>query len=295
MFSIKAVSQATGLSVETLRAWERRYGIVAPVRDDLGRRVYRPEDVLRLRRLREATDRGHPISRLARLDDEALAALLEGPVGESPDSASAPLVERILAAAQAFRVEECEQALALAVAMLPPPRLIREVLRPVLLEVGERWHRGEMSIAQERLVSSVVRRQVATVLDTFGRSARRATIVFATLPGERHELGLLMAALICASHGFGIQYLGADLPAAEIARFARQVNAAVVALSVVLLDSIERVPAELAVLAQGLPDGTAVWLGGAAVRGLDRDALPPQCVAVQDERDLQQRLEMLTT
>ena len=76
MYSIKAVAQATGLTVETLRAWERRYGVVVPQRDASGRRVYRPEDVLRLRRLREATERGHPIGRLAVLGDDGLAALL---------------------------------------------------------------------------------------------------------------------------------------------------------------------------------------------------------------------------
>ena len=84
MYSIKAVSQATGLTVETLRAWERRYGIVVPNRDPTGRRVYRAADVLRLRRLREATERGHPIGRLAELSEESLAQLLT----EAPDRRS---------------------------------------------------------------------------------------------------------------------------------------------------------------------------------------------------------------
>ena len=75
MYSIKAVSKATGLSVETLRAWERRYAIVSPLRDESGRRVYRPQDVLRLRKLKEGTERGHPISRLATLDEPGLEVL----------------------------------------------------------------------------------------------------------------------------------------------------------------------------------------------------------------------------
>ena len=82
MYSIKAVSQATGLTVETLRAWERRYRIVVPQRDASGRRVYGPEDVIRLRRLFEATRRGHPISRLAQLDDDAITALITVEPGE---------------------------------------------------------------------------------------------------------------------------------------------------------------------------------------------------------------------
>ena len=74
MFTIKAVSQATGVSIETLRAWERRYWVVEPQRDPNGRRSYSPPDVIRLRKLREATERGHAISKLARFTDEELAA-----------------------------------------------------------------------------------------------------------------------------------------------------------------------------------------------------------------------------
>lgn len=293
MYSIKAVSQATGLSVETLRAWERRYGIVAPQRDDLGRRVYRPDDVLRLRRLREATDRGHPIGRLAQLGDQQLADLLEGS-GNAPLQATCnAFVERILEAAQRFRSAECEQSLTLAIAMLPPQQLTRDVLQPLLQEVGERWHRGELTIAQERMVSSSVRKHVSLVLDTYVRCAHRPAIVFATLPGERHELGLLMSAMICASLGFKVHYLGPDLPPSEIAHFAREVGAIVVALSVVMLDSLPTLPAQLEGLAREMGSGVPIWLGGAGTSGLSRRDLPAACVVVHDQLELEQRLEML--
>lgn len=293
MYSIKAVAQATGLTVETLRAWERRYGIVAPNRDASGRRVYRPEDVLRLRRLREATERGHPIGRLAELSDDGLAALLSDSSDRRARATTSAFVERILEAAQRFRSVECEQALTLAIAMLPPPQLVTDVLQPLLREVGDRWHRGEFAISQERLVSTVVRRHVGLMLDAYDRSARGAPIVFATLPGERHELGLLTSAMMCASRGFKAHYLGPDLPPAEIARFAREVDAAVVALSVVLQDRMPEVPAQLAELAANLPDSTGIWLGGYAARELPRDQLPPRCVVLADGAELEQRLEML--
>jgi DNA-binding transcriptional MerR regulator/methylmalonyl-CoA mutase cobalamin-binding subunit len=293
MYSIKAVSQATGLSVETLRAWERRYGIVVPERDDLGRRVYRPEDVLRLRRLREATEQGHPIGRLALLDGAQLASLLEG-------SANAPLratcnafIERILESAQRFRAAECEQSLTLAIAMLPPQQLARYVLQPLLHEVGERWHRGEFTIAQERMVSSSIRKHVALVLDTYDRCAHRPAIVFATLPGERHELGLLMSAMICASQGHKVHYLGADLPPHEIAQYTREVGAIAVAISVVMLESAEAAPAQLDELAHGLEPGVPIWLGGSGTSALPQRELPACCTVVQDQMELEQRLEML--
>lgn len=292
MYSIKAVAQATGLTVETLRAWERRYGVVTPVRDPAGRRVYRPEDVLRLRRLREATERGHPISRLAPLSEERLCALLEAAPDEQTRGAGRAFVERILEAARGFRTAECEQAVTLAVAMLPPPRLVSEVLQPLLHEVGERWHRGELSISQERMVSKVVSRHIGLMLDAYDRTARREAVVFATLPGERHELGLLMSAMLCASRGFKVHYLGPDLPPEEIARYARETAAAVVALSVVLQEHLTELPQQLAALVAELPSGTAVWIGGGAAPLLDRAALPDGCVLLRDAAEFEQRLEL---
>jgi DNA-binding transcriptional MerR regulator/methylmalonyl-CoA mutase cobalamin-binding subunit len=292
MYSIKAVAQATGLTVETLRAWERRYAVVTPVRDTSGRRVYRPEDVLRLRRLREATERGHPISRLAPLSDERLAGLLDTPPDQRAQGTAHALVDRILSAAQEFRPADCEQAITLAVATLPPPRLVSEVLQPLLREIGERWHRGELSIAHERLVSKIVARHVGLMLDAYDRAARREAVVFATLPGERHELGLLMSAMICASRGFKVHYLGADLPPTEIARFTREVGASVVAISVVMQEGLADVPLQLAQLAAGLPAGTAIWIGGPASPRLVGEPLPANCVLLRDGTEFEQRLEM---
>jgi DNA-binding transcriptional MerR regulator/methylmalonyl-CoA mutase cobalamin-binding subunit len=292
MYSIKAVAQATGLTVETLRAWERRYAVVTPIRDASGRRVYRPEDVLRLRRLREATERGHPISRLAPLSDERLAALLDAPADRRAQGTAQALVDRILEAAQEFRAVDCEQAITLAIAMLPPPRLVTEVLQPLLREVGERWHRGEWSIAQERMVTKIVTRHVGLMLDAYDRAARRESVVFATLQGERHELGLLMSAMICASRGFKVHYLGADLPAAEIARFARELGATVVALSVVWQEGISDLAAQLAELAAALPTGTAIWIGGSASPVLAQETLPACCVLLRDSAEFEQRLEL---
>ena len=294
MYSIKAVAQATGLTAETLRAWERRYRVVVPQRDDLGRRAYRPEDVLRLRRLREATERGHPISRLAKLDEPALIELLHEPGAHGPSvAAPSAFVERILEAAERYASASCEQALTLAIALHSPARLIDDVLEPLLREVGERWHSGRFSIAQERLVSSGVRKHIALIVETYARTARRPSIVFATLPGERHELGLLMSAMVCASHGFKVHYLGPDLPAAEIARYAREIGATLVAISVILHEGAPTLVPQLDVIRAAVgPDG-AVWIGGQGALGLDAAALPAGCLLIADRAELEQRLDLL--
>jgi methanogenic corrinoid protein MtbC1 len=201
--------------------------------------------------------------------------------------------ERILEAATRFRSADCEQALTLAIAMLPPSRLIAEVLEPLLREVGERWHSGEFSIAQERLVSTTVRKHIGLIVETYDRAATLPAVVFATLPGERHELGLLMAALVCASHGFKVHYLGPDLPPQEIARYAKGVAASVVALSVVLLEGAHDLPAMMRALVAELGDGTLVWLGGSGTQGVPRDALPASCAIIRDQEELTQCLELI--
>jgi methanogenic corrinoid protein MtbC1 len=293
MYSIKAASQATGLTAETLRAWERRYGVVVPRRDSVGRRVYGPDDVLRLRLLHEATDRGHPISRLAGLGNEELARLVGQPASPTPSAAASGFAARILTAVVEFRAADCEQALTLAVALLPPQQLFIEVLHPLLTEVGERWHSGQLTVSQERLASSTIRRHLGLVLESYERAAGRPAIVLATLPGERHELGLLMAAVMCACRGFKVHYLGTELPAVEIARFAKAVGASIVGVSVVMTEGVDSVPEQLAALVAELGPGISVWIGGGAGQQLDPETLPPRCSCVRDALELRYRLDLL--
>jgi methanogenic corrinoid protein MtbC1 len=202
-------------------------------------------------------------------------------------------VQRILAAAESYSSASCEQALTLAISLLPPARLIDEVLEPLLREVGERWHAGQFSIAQERMVSVSVRKHIGLIVETYDRTARRQSIVFATLPGERHELGLLMSAMICASHGFKVHYLGPDLPAAEIARYSREAGAALVAISVVLLESTAALATQLAIVREVLGPGVPVWIGGQGALNIDAAVLPPGCLLIRDRAELEQRLDSL--
>jgi DNA-binding transcriptional MerR regulator/methylmalonyl-CoA mutase cobalamin-binding subunit len=294
MFTIKAVSQATGLSIETLRAWERRYGIVAPDRDPNGRRSYRPEDVIRLRKLREATERGHTISKLARFSDVELNELLEEPqMGGAKHAASQTFAQQMLAAAEAYRPDDCDQVLSMALALLPLGEVVSDVLSPVLLEVGTRWHDGTFSIAQERLVTSSVRKQVSSVVDTYNRIAGGPTVVLTTLSGERHELGILMCALLAASRGLRCQYLGPDLPAPDIAVFTERVGAAAVALSMVSTDHMATAVSELHELARLLPSPIEIWVGGVATRELRIEQLPPRCRVLPDYSAFERQVDVL--
>jgi methanogenic corrinoid protein MtbC1 len=249
--------------------------------------------VARLRRLRQATERGHPIGRIAELAEDQLSALLADASERQNRAAANAFVRRILEAAASFRPGECERALTLAISLLPPDQLIEDVLEPALVQVGERWHTGEFSIAQERLVSACVRRHVGLVIDAYERLSRGPTIVFATLPGEAHELGLLMSALLAASKGFRCQYLGPDLPAHELAQYANQVNAVAIAVSLVLRPIPPSLRSDLESLRARTRAGTEILIGGAATTALAPDELPQRCTCVRNRAEFEERLNLL--
>ena len=162
-YPIGAASRLTGIGIDTLRAWERRYGAVTPVRDDRRGRMYTAADVTRLRLLNGAVGQGHSIGRLARLSNDQLRDLCAaaGAVavpavhptqGTSLDTATLEAALHTYPDAAGI-----EQEIARLASVLRPLDLLRDVLMPVLVQVGDDWHRGRTRIAQEHLMSSAVR------------------------------------------------------------------------------------------------------------------------------------------
>ena len=280
MFPVKAAAELSGLTPATLRAWERRYGAVVPHRDARGRRVYDAAMVERLARLHGLVDRGHPISQLATLDDAALERLLQERRSAGYGGLDA-LPERMLDAVADYRVDAFDRELSVAIATLPLSVLLARVVGPLLREVGLRWADGRLAIAQERLVSSLLRARLLSVLDQHPRE-RRPRLLFATLSGERHELGLLGAALHACDAGISVLYLGTELPPEELARVADRLGGRGVAVSSVdpgqarhALDQLRRLDAALG------PDVTS-WLGGTNARYLAEELALPRLRAVTD-------------
>jgi methanogenic corrinoid protein MtbC1 len=202
-------------------------------------------------------------------------------------------VARMLDAARDYRISDYERQLALACERLPVDELIQGVLAPLLREAGNRWHSGELSIVQEHLLSSAVRRHLFDALDRHGRSATGPGIAFTTLSGERHELGSLMLAVVAASRGFRAIYLGSDLPAGEIGRFCARVRVVAVALSLVTSPEVVDAYAQITALRAVLPDEVEIWVGGQAARLLDAGALPAGSHCMRDLKQFEARLAAL--
>jgi hypothetical protein len=260
-YPIRAVVRLTGLSADTLRAWERRYEAVVPGRGDRGR-LYSDADVARLGRLAAVVARGHAIGSVAGMSDAELDTLLTGPVTGAVVSevrAVAAPVTSMVDALERYDLPALEGGLNRAAAVLPPADLIFEVVVPLMAEIGRRWESGRLRPAQEHLVSGIVRSVLGGLLRAMTRPRGRPTLVFATPSGERHELGLLCAALLAASEGFGVVYVGADVPADDVVHAVEAASAPVVVLSVTTPGVVNRGEARRL---RGLPVSTELWIGG---------------------------------
>jgi DNA-binding transcriptional MerR regulator/methylmalonyl-CoA mutase cobalamin-binding subunit len=291
MYPVKAAAELSGLTPETLRAWERRHAAVVPHRDGKGRRLYDAAMIERLARLHRLTDRGHPIRDLAGLQDPELDQLLADSRQAAYGDVEA-LPARMLDAIADYRVDLFDRELAVAIATLPMSILLTRVVTPLLREVGVRWADGRLAIAQERLISSLLRARLLSVLNQHPRE-RPPRILFATLPGEPHELGLLAAALHAHEAGAPVLYLGTGLPARELARVAERLGAAAVALSSTDPAQAPGALVELRALDQALVPQVPVWIGGANARYLAEALRIERVQAVIDPAILARRVQRL--
>lgn len=290
MYSVTAASRISGVHPETLRAWERRYELIQPQRDTRGHRMYAAADVERLRLLRRATELGHPISRLALLSQDELHRICrQTPPPDESGGELHRLVARLLDAVTRFRGDECDEILGLAATLLDPEVLVNQVVAPAMRAVGERWHRGQMCTAQERLLSASARRTLASLIATARRRASGPVLVLATLPGEHHDIGLMATALLAAAEGLDCIYLGPDIPVADLVAAAGATGARAVGLSCASGTREIDLEASIRQLCRELPEGCELWLGGPAVSELDSDALPARCWCLLDPDELPAR------
>ena len=292
-YPIRAVSRLTGIGIDTLRAWERRHGAVTPIRDDRGR-MYTDADIARLRLLRDAVEHGHSIGRLAGLTDAELRTL-SATAGANAMAAvasprRAPIDTAPLAAAlQKYDSTAIDQEISRLASVLPPLELLQGVLMPVLAQVGEDWHRGTARIAHEHLMSSAMRNILGSFLRLYARPEASPRLVFATLAGERHEIGTLGAAMLAASSGLGVAYLGPDLPAREIVESVRPAGARVLVLGLTATTAAKARERELRTIVNDLPKPVELWAGG---RGAARHAsiITPRGLVLDDYASYQREL-----
>ena len=199
-------ARRVGVSPELLRAWERRYGLLQPIRSDGGFRLYTSDDAERVSRMKLALDEGLSAAEAAR---RALAQAR--PTEGVLDDARA----RLLAAAHAYDEAAVHAVIDEALAGFALETVLRDLILPALREIGEEWQAGTLEIGQEHFASNLVRERLLGLARLWGRGGGPLAIL-ACAPGERHDIGLIAFGLVLRSHGWRILFLGADTPLATL-------------------------------------------------------------------------------
>jgi DNA-binding transcriptional MerR regulator len=254
LLRIGELSRRLGLSDHVLRAWERRYGLLRPVRTAGGFRLYSEADLERVRRMQAHLARGLSAAQAAQaaIDDERPTRTAPRPTGPDdtapPDDAAAvgPR-DSITDALDSLRlaVDEFDEPTAQAVldrlfSTLTVESVLREAVLPYLRDLGDRWARGAVSVAQEHFASNVIRGRLTGLARGWG-VGRGPRAVLACAPDELHDLALLAFGIVLHRNGWRIDYLGASVPLPDLIRM------------------VERNPPDLVVLAAATPerfDGT---------------------------------------
>jgi DNA-binding transcriptional MerR regulator len=294
-YPISAVAKLTGIPLDTLRAWERRYQAVIPKRVARGR-LYSEQQIEKLLLLRRAVEQGHAIGQVAGLGVRQLREILDtsASLASNGSAAKAVVAEEMLApvlqALDRFDYAATDREInRLAAAIGSPRNFVHDAALPLMRTVGERWHEGKCSIAQEHLLTNLLTALLAALVRTYSPLNPAARVLLATPRNERHAFPTLAAAMLVAAGGMGAIYLGTDLPAADIVLAARKSEADVVLLSLSSVPNSE-VLDDLDYIARKTPRAAALWLGGSPALHLDQSTAGSRWLVMKDFSALEHQL-----
>lgn len=208
-FEPAEIEALSGLSLHTIRAWERRYGVLAPQRTPGGHRLYSQQDVETLRWLKHQVDAGVSIGKAV--------ATLRAQRQPGPTLHPETLAANLLAALERLDERAAEHQLSQALTVHSVETLCLDILQPVLVQIGERWAAGTLPVAVEHFSSTVLRGYLHGLLRFAPLSEAGSLVVVACIPGERHEIGPMMVSLFLRRAGLRALFFGADLPWDDLA------------------------------------------------------------------------------
>jgi DNA-binding transcriptional MerR regulator len=262
---IGELSKRAGVTPELLRAWERRYGLLRPTRSAGGLRLYSPADVERVALMQQHLAEGMAAAEAAalavrdRVDEEAVRSALR----------PAAIRDELATALDEFDEPRAQAILDRLLALATVETLLAEVVVPYLQELGERWKRGDASVAQEHFASSVLRGRLLGLARGWGLGLGPVAVL-ACLPGEQHDLGLIAFGLALRSQGWRIVYLGPDSPLDTVADVSHQLEPSLVVLNAVSRERVRPVLPQL----RALTRRHKLALGGAAAEDtLEKDGI----------------------
>ncbi|HRE47739.1 MAG TPA: MerR family transcriptional regulator [Aggregatilineales bacterium] len=241
LYNMKAVEQQTGISAATLRAWERRYTLVEPKRTASGYRLYSDRDVALLRWVRRQMDEGMTISRVVAMlegvqttsDALWVEAEEDATFSPTPDAPTPPMrfIMPLYEALTGLDSERADDIIEQAFAIYTLTTVCMEIIVPTLIEIGEAMHNGQISISTEHFASTYLRGRLYGLFRVYPHHHDMPMIMVGCAPGEHHEIGALIFALMLRQSGYNVIYLGQDVPADDFVQTAISERPALVCLS----------------------------------------------------------------
>ncbi len=292
--SIAAVERDTGLSKDTLRVWERRYGFPNPGRDAFGERAYPVEQLEKLRTLRRLIDQGHRPGKIVGLSMESLQQLARLEESGQPP-VTAEVQERRVALQGYFElikthdVPALRRALSEATALLGLDVFVSQVVAPLGHMVGEAWARGSLEVFEEHLYTEAMKSVLRNAILNLARGPALPKVLLTTIPNEAHGLGILVAEAYLTHEGCDCRSLGTQTPVPDIIRAATVQNVDLVALSFSSCSNANSVIDALLALRQALPKHIEIWAGGNCPVLLRRP--PKDIVVIADTSEIRPRLQ----
>jgi methanogenic corrinoid protein MtbC1 len=267
--TIATVERETGLSKDTLRVWERRYGFPQPARDSHGERVYPPEQLEKLRVISRLLDRGMRPGRLMGL---ALPELLQRFQAQEPVPPAAtgraapdglnPMMDEAIELLKAYDEVALRTHFARVLLRLGLQRFTIEFVGPLNERVGDAWARGEIAVSEEHIYTEQMQHVLRQGIGSIPAGPQSPSVMLTTLPGEQHQLGLLMANICLAAEGARCIALGVQTPAWDIVHAVQRQGTEVVGLSFSEALRLKAAYAMLEDLRDRLPAQIEIWAGG---------------------------------
>ena len=296
LYRIHRFSKLTGLSPHVIRAWERRYGFVTPIRGDNRYRLYTDEDVSFFRYLKSQVDQGTAIGELAELGRKTLQKHAQQAFvdthHESPPSES--LLSTLIQALQENDRSSFERKLNGALAVIPFEEALHRFLLPLQERVGQLWHDGKLGVAQEHFASNHIKQKIFSAMNQFQTLDEGPIVVVACPANEWHEIAAMTAAYICRARGCRVHYLGANLPISELATYCDLTRPACVLLSVTISESSDGAHALAEELAAKLLPLSPVGVGGQSIHAYPEIFTEHNLMVFQDLKDLERYVFSLT-
>ena len=262
-FPIRVLAEKTGLGASTLRAWERRYGLLKPERTPKGHRLYELADIKRVQKIVDLLNDGHTLPRIADLLSTEGDAAGESLVNNNnPELATVweRFIQSTLEAISDFSIERIDAIYNEASSLYPLDLVTDKLIQPTLLALGETWKQHpERGIAEEHFYSSWLKNRLGARFHHANSQAHGARIICACMPGSYHEVGLMLFSLSALARGYRVLYFGADLPLSQIPYIAQRSAAKAIVLSTPSQEN-EQTSRDLAALIPSL--NTPVFVGG---------------------------------